>query len=83
MDKPGQPSTALPEHFYARIQGKVQHRVGDGPLEDIPMGQEVEINVAIASMVLSWNTAGQPVTVTLAREEFLHYVDEGHIVILR
>lgn len=76
------PNTDLPETFKARIQGKVQHRVGDGVLEDIPKGLEVLVDVALASMVVSWVSEGQPVTVTLAREEFLFYVDEGSIQIL-
>jgi hypothetical protein len=76
-------STELPENFKARIQGKVQHRVGDGPLEEIPVGLEVLVDVALASMVLSWVSEGQPITVTLAREEFLFYVDEGSIAILQ
>ena len=75
-------SIQMPEHFQAKIQGKVQHRVGDGPLADIPIGLQVQVDVAIASMVVSWESEGQPVTVTLAREEFLHYVDEGSIAIL-
>lgn len=75
-------NTELPEHFKARIDGKVQHRVGDGPTADIPVGQEVDVAVALASMVLSWRSEGQPVTVTVAREEFLFYVDEGSIAIL-
>lgn len=74
-------STALPEHFQARIQGKVEHRVGDGASEVLPLGQQVQVDVALASMVLSWVSEGQPVTVTIAREEFLYYVDEGSIVI--
>ena len=74
--------TQLPDHFRARIQGKVQHRVGDGPLADIPVGLEVDVNVALASMVVSWTSERQPVTVTLARDEFLYYVDEGSIAIL-
>ncbi len=52
------------------------------PLDDIPVGLEVQVDVAIASMVLSWLSEGQPVTVTVARDEFLYYVDEGSIVIL-
>ena len=76
-----QPETALPGHFKARIVGKVQHRVGDGPLADIPLGQDVQVDVALASMVVSWVSEGQPVTVTLARDEFLFYVDEGCITI--
>ncbi|WP_159917018.1 hypothetical protein [Pantoea sp. 18069] len=73
------PCTALPEHFQARIQGHVQHRVGDGALEDIPVGQTVQVDTAIASMVLSWESEGQPVTVTLAKEEFELYVSNGAI----
>lgn len=76
-------STDLPEHFAIRIDGKVQHRVGDGPIDDLPIGQEMQVDVAIASMVLSWVSEGQPITVTVAREEFLLYVDEGRIAILR
>nr|WP_246254361.1 hypothetical protein [Comamonas jiangduensis] len=56
--------------------------MGDGPTDDIPVGLEVQVDVAIASMVLSWLSEGQPVTVTVARDEFLFYVDEGSIVIL-
>ncbi|MEG2045556.1 MAG: hypothetical protein RR855_17240 [Comamonas sp.] len=71
----------LPAQFRARIVGLVQHRVGDGPLEPIPKGQDVQVDVAIASMVVSWTSEGQPVTVTLAREEFLEYVDTGALQI--
>ncbi|MDR2324097.1 MAG: hypothetical protein LBE51_01645 [Acidovorax sp.] len=75
-------STGLPPRFQARIVGLVQHRVGDGMLEPIPQNQEVQVDLAIASMVLSWVSDAQPVTVTLAREEFLEYVDIGAIQIL-
>lgn len=74
--------TLLPERFKARIDGKVQHRVGDGMVEAIPVGLEVQVDLAMASMVVSWFSEGQPVTVTVAREEFLFYVDEGAIHIL-
>ena len=75
--------TELPNHFKARIQGKVQHRVGDGMTDIIPEGLDVQVDVALASMVLSWVCEGQPVTVTVARHEFLHYVDVGSIGILK
>ena len=75
-------ATKLPTQFQARINGKVQHRVGDGMLHDIPHGQEVHVDTALASMVLSWTSGGQPVTVTLARDEFLFYVEEGRIEVL-
>lgn len=74
-----EPRTAYPEHFQAVIRGRVQHRVGDGALEDIPVGQKVDVATAIASLVLSWESEGQPVTVTLAKEEFDLYVSQGDI----
>ncbi|MET1113478.1 MAG: hypothetical protein ABWY08_00795 [Comamonas sp.] len=74
-----EPRTVFPEHFQAFIRGHVQHRVGDGALEDIPVGQTVEVATAIASLVLSWESEGQPVTVTLAKEEFELYVSQGAI----
>ena len=77
------PEVELPDKFEARVVGHVQHRVGDGALEDIPVGQKVTVDMAIASMVVSWVSEGQPVTVTLAREEFLQYVDTGAIEIVR
>ena len=73
--------TSLPERFQARIEGHVRHRVGDGVLDDIPVGLEVRVDLALASMVLSWHSDGQPVTVTLAREEFFYYMDTGCIVL--
>ena len=72
----------MPERFKARINGKVLHRVGDGVTDALPLGVEVQVDVAMASMVVSWCSEGQPVTVTVARDEFLFYVDEGSIAIL-
>ena len=72
----------LPENFQARILGKMHHRVGDGPLEALPIGIDVQVDVAIASMVVSWVSEGQPVTVTVAREEFFYYMDEGSIALI-
>ena len=74
-----EPRFAYPEKFQAHIKGHVQHRVGDGPLEDIPVGQHVEVATAIASLVLSWESEGQPITVTLAKDEFDLYVSQGDI----
>lgn len=74
-----EPRFTYPEKFQAIIKGRVQHRVGDGPLEDIPVGQEVEVATAIASLVLSWESEGQPITVTLAKDEFDLYVSQGDI----
>mgnify|MGYP003609635833 CR=1 FL=1 len=74
-----EPRFVYPEKFQATIKGHVQHRVGDGALEDIPVGQNVEVATAIASLVLSWESEGQPVTVTLAKDEFDLYVSQGDI----
>lgn len=73
------PGVAMPEHFQALIVGLVQHRVGDGALEDIPVGQTVQVDTALASLVVSWESEGQPVTVTLAKDEFELYVSQGAI----
>lgn len=73
------PRTEFPENFQAHISGHVQHRMGDGPLADIPPGLTVQVGTAIASMVLSWESEGQPVTVTLAKDEFEYYVAQGAI----
>lgn len=73
------PRTEFPESFQACICGHVQHRVGDGPLADIPLGLTVQVGTAIGSMVLSWESEGQPVTVTLAKDEFELYVANGAI----
>lgn len=81
-EEPGESAVEIqrfPEHFRARVTGKVQHRVGDGPLEDIPQGTEVKVDTAIGSYVVSWNHEEQPITVSLAKREFELYVDTGEI----
>ena len=79
-DTPTQAPGTEPAPFRMRVAGEVQHRIGDGALETIPVGQEVEVNEAIASMVLSWQDEGQGMTAILAKDEFQHYVDTGAIV---
>lgn len=74
---PTQATDASPAPSRMRVAGEVQHRIGDGVLEIIPIGQEVEVSEAIASMVLSWQEGGQGVTAILAKDEFQHYVDAG------
>ena len=68
-----------PEHFEARVTGKVEHRVGDGPSEAIPVGTTMKVDTAIASYVLSWIDPKdqQPETASLAKREFEHYVEVG------
>ena len=68
-----------PEHFEARVTGKVKHRLGDGPSEAIPVGTAMKVDTAIASYVLSWIDPKdqQPETAYLAKREFEHYVEVG------
>ena len=68
-----------PEHFEARVTGKVEHRVGDGPSEEIPVGTSMKVDTAIASYVLSWLDPNdqQPETAYLAKREIEHYVEVG------
>ena len=85
----GQVETAVevqrfPAHFKATVQGKVQHRGGDGPLEDMPVGIEVQVDTAIASYVLSWVDPEdqQPETASLAKREFEYYVEVGALEVM-
>lgn len=73
-----------PAHFTARAVGKVEYRVGDGPLEPIPQGIEMQVDTAIASYVLSWTDPEdqQPETVSLAKREFEHYVEVGALQVV-
>ncbi|MBV8248456.1 MAG: hypothetical protein JO200_08385 [Comamonas sp.] len=71
-----------PEHFQARVTGKVEHRVGDGPSEIIPVGTVMAVDTAIASYVLSWSGKDQqPETAYLAKREFEYYAEIGSLEI--
>lgn len=63
-----------------RVTAKIHHRLGDGMLEAIPVGQEVEVTEAMATMVLSWKDDGQGINAILAKQEFQHYLQTGAIV---
>lgn len=67
--------------FQARVIGPVQHRIGDGQLEEIPRDLDVQVSTAIASYVLSWEDEGQPVTVTLSKPDFEYHVEQGNIIV--
>ena len=67
--------------FQARVVGPVQHRIGDGQLEEIPRDLDVQVSTAIASYVLSWKSDGQPVTVTLSTPDFEYHVEHGNIIV--
>lgn len=72
-----------PAHFDSvtmRVASAVHHRLGDGMLEIIPLGQEVEVTEAIATMVLSWREEGQGINAILAKQEYQHYLQTGAIV---
>ena len=71
------------EHFQARVVGKVETRVGDGVLEEMPVGTTVQVDTALASYVLSWiDEEKNSMIVTLAKREFELYVDSGAIEVL-
>ena len=63
--------------FTVRVLGDVQHRIGDGALETIPVGKTVEVSEAIATMVLSWEEEGNRINAVLAKQEFEHYIESG------
>ena len=68
-----------PEHFAAWVRGKVEHRVGDGPAEQMPLDIEMKVETALASYVLSWVDPKDrhPEIAYLAKREFEHYVEVG------
>ncbi len=69
-----------PDHFKAHVKAGVQYRVGDGVLEEIPAGTDVQVDTAIASYVLHWSDEDKhSMIVTIAKREFEHYVDAGDI----
>ena len=72
-----------PEHFQARVTGKVEHRAGDGPLQETPLGIDMKVDTAIASYVLSWIDPEdqQPEIAYLAKREFELYVETGALEI--
>ena len=72
-----------PEHFQARVTGKVEHRAGDGPLQEIPLGIDMKVDTAIASYVLSWIDPEdqQPEIAYLAKREFELYEETGALEI--
>ena len=84
MTKPTMTQTPQEEttgdHFQARVDGQVQHRVGDGQLEFIPVGVTVSVVPAIATMVVSWVEDGQPQNSVLAKDEFERYEESGALV---
>ena len=64
--------------FTVRVVGDVQHRIGDGVLETIPLGQTLEVTESIATMVLSWQEDdGHRLNAILAKQEFEHYIETG------
>ena len=70
-----------PENFKAHVVGKVEPRIGAGQLETIPENLDVDVATAIASFVLSWESEGQPVIVSLSKPEFEYHVDHGNILV--
>ena len=71
------PPSTTEAPFTVRIVGEVQHRIGDGMLETLPVGQTVEVNEAIATMVLSWEADGHRMNAILAKQDFDHYIESG------
>ncbi|ARU06429.1 hypothetical protein CCO03_18765 [Comamonas serinivorans] len=82
MTQPTPTGDAEPTPFHVRVVSDVQHRIGDGALETIAAGQDLEVTEAIASMVLSWKEDGQGQTAILAKNEFQHYLETGALQVL-
>jgi hypothetical protein len=66
----------------AQVQGKVEYRLGDGPLLRVPPG-EVEIDVGRSDVTLSWGSGPTRQAAAIPSSDFARYVDARAIVIWR
>lgn len=64
----------------AQVQGDVEYRLGDGPLETVPRG-DVELDVGIGDVTLSWGSDETRQSAAIPSADFKRYVAEKAIVL--
>lgn len=62
----------------ARIVGKVEYRVGDGPVAEIREGK-VDVTITEADVTLSWSDEDVHGLAAIPLDDFRRFVDEGKI----
>ena len=62
----------------AHIVGKVEYRVGDGPVAEIPEGK-VEVTITDADVTLSWQEEDVSGLTAIPIGDFRRFVEEGKI----
>jgi hypothetical protein len=64
----------------ARVQGKVEYRLGDGPLLRVPQG-EVEIELGANDVTLSWGRDATRQSTAMPSSDFARYLASKAIVV--
>lgn len=64
----------------ARVQGTVEYRLGDGPLECVPEGT-VELDVSETDVTLSWGDAQDRQSAAIPKTQFARYLADKAIAL--
>lgn len=64
----------------AQVQGPVDYRLGDGPLQRVPRG-EIEIEVGEADVTLSWDQDETRQSTAMPKADFARYLAAKAIVV--
>lgn len=64
----------------AHVQGKVEYRLGDGPLLSVPRG-EIEVDIGRSDVTMTWDNGATRQSAAIPSSDFAQYVDAKAIVI--
>lgn len=79
----GQDGMKPGDRAAARTQALVEFRAGDGPLIAIEPEQDLQLERAEMSMVVSWKQDGQPMNTAIPLVEFNQFLETGKIEVRR
>jgi hypothetical protein len=63
----------------AQVQGKVEYRLGDGPMQCVPPGA-IEIDIGLNDVTMSWGTEDTRQSAAIPSSDFAKYVAAKAIV---
>lgn len=64
----------------AQVRGKVEYRLGDGPLLRVPPGA-IEIDIGRSDVTLTWDNGATRQSAAIPSSDFARYVDAKAIVV--